>query len=95
MAAADAIAGAIYWPLARSARVLDRMGLDTSNMPLSAYKDHSLYVMRTDALDRFGTPLEKRFTRAEICDAMSRAGLERVVVSSAAPYWCAIGYRPQ
>jgi hypothetical protein len=49
--------------------------------------------MRTDALDRFGTRLERRFTRSEVVEMMQRAGLERVDVSSQMPYWCAIGYR--
>jgi hypothetical protein len=31
--------------------------------------------MRTDARDRFGTPLEKRFTRTEGVSLMDEAGL--------------------
>jgi hypothetical protein len=49
--------------------------------------------MRTDALDRFGTSLEQRFTRAEIQRMMEAAGLERVSFRDGAPYWCAVGYR--
>ena len=47
------------------------------NMPLSAYRERSFYVMRTDALDRFGTRLEQRFTREQIRSMMHEAGLER------------------
>ena len=57
------------------------------------YKDRSFYTMRTDALDRFGTRLEHRYTRAEITDMMHAAGLERVTISPEAPYWCAVGFR--
>ena len=32
-------------------------------MPLSFYRDCSFYVMRNDSLNRFGTRLERRFTR--------------------------------
>jgi hypothetical protein len=49
--------------------------------------------MRTDALDRFGTRLEQRFTRAEIQAMMQRAGLERIQISPTEPFWCAVGYR--
>ena len=44
--------------------------------------------MRTDARDRFGTPIEKRFNRAEIIEMCQKAGLENIVFSSSAPYWC-------
>jgi hypothetical protein len=49
--------------------------------------------MRTDALDRFGTKLEKRFTKTEISQMMERIGLEDIVFSDSAPYWCAVGYK--
>ena len=49
--------------------------------------------MRTDARDRFGTRLERRFTASEISQMMRAAGLERITFSDDAPYWCAVGYR--
>ena len=82
-----------YWPLARTALVLERLGVPVDTLPLSAYRHRSFYVMRTDALDRFGTRLEQRFTRAEILCLMTAAGLEDVTFSEVAPYWCAVGYR--
>lgn len=87
----DLIAGGVYFPLARTAAVLEKAGLDVSNLPLSAYRKLSLYTMRTDALDRFGTQLEQRFTRDEIRSMMERAGLERVEFRDGVPYWCAVG----
>ena len=48
---------------------------------------------RTDALDRFGTRLEKRFTRAEVALMMQSAGLSEIRFSDAPPYWCAVGFR--
>ncbi|HUO84919.1 MAG TPA: methyltransferase domain-containing protein [Thermoanaerobaculia bacterium] len=86
------IAATIYWPLARSARLLERIGMEVDNFPLAAYRDRSFYVMRTDALDRFGTRLERRFTRSEIERMMRRAGLEDITFSRSS-YWCAVGYR--
>lgn len=87
------IAASVYWPLARVARLAERAGRDVSNLPLSAYRDKSFYVMRTDALDRFGTRLEHRYTRAQIAAMMRAAGLERVAFRDGVPYWCALGYR--
>jgi SAM-dependent methyltransferase len=92
-AASQALAAGVYWPLARGARVLDRLGVDVERVPLSAYRDRSFYVMRNDALDRFGTRLEQRFTRAEMQALMERAGLERVRFHAGVPYWTAVGYR--
>jgi hypothetical protein len=73
--------------------VLQRTGLDVERLPLSAYRHRSFYAMRTDALDRFGTRLERRFTAPEVRELMEQAGLERIVISPSAPYWCAVGYR--
>lgn len=87
----DVIAAIIYWPLATLGRIVAGMGGDVSNLPLSYYKDHSYFTMRTDARDRFGTPLEKRFTRAQIQRMMDDAGLIDIRFSDSAPYWCAIG----
>jgi SAM-dependent methyltransferase len=88
-----AIAAGVYYPLARSARAAARLGLDTSAFPLDFYRDRSFYTMRTDALDRFGTRLERRFTRDQVADMMRAAGLEGVRVADGPPFWRAIGFR--
>jgi ubiquinone/menaquinone biosynthesis C-methylase UbiE len=87
------IAATVYWPLARLARGLERLGGDVSNFPLSAYRQTSFYSMRTDALDRFGTRLEQRFSRAEIEQMMLRAGLDDIRFSEKEPFWVAVGWR--
>ena len=84
----EVIAALVYWPLARlsglaslfSKRMADRL-------PLSYYRDKSFYIMRNDALDRFGTPLEKRFSREEIVRMLAEAGFDVPQFSSRAPYW--------
>jgi hypothetical protein len=83
----------VYFPLARTAKVLERAGLDVSLVPLSAYRDRSFYTMRTDALDRFGTRLEQRFTRAEMRQMMEDAGLTDVRFHDGVPFWCAVGIK--
>jgi ubiquinone/menaquinone biosynthesis C-methylase UbiE len=87
------IAAAVYWPLARIAAVVEACGATVESVPLSAYRHRSFYAMRTDALDRFGTSLERRFTKAEVQAMMARAGLERIRVSPTVPFWCAVGFR--
>jgi hypothetical protein len=87
----QAIAAGVYLPLARGAAIAERMGLNVSNVPLSVYRRRSFYVMRTDALDRFGTRLEQRFTKEQIRAMMEAAGLSRVRFGDAPPYWCAVG----
>ena len=89
----DVVAATVYWPLARLARLLERRGVSVDAIPLSYYRDRTFYVMRNDALDRFGTRLERRFTRPEIHDMMSAAGLERIQFSPGVPYWCAVGVK--
>lgn len=48
--------------------------------------------MRTDALDRFGTRLERRFTKIEMKELMERAGLENIKFSETS-FWTAVGYK--
>jgi len=87
------IAALIYLPLARAALLLEKLGVDSEQLPLATYRHRSFYSMRTDALDRFGTRLEHRFRREDITEMMTRSGLCEVVFSDRAPYWCAVGRR--
>jgi SAM-dependent methyltransferase len=87
------IAGSVYWPLARLAAVLERAGVDVDGFPLSAYRNRSFYSMRTDALDRFGTRIEQRFSRVQIHTLMERSGFAHIRFREGAPYWCAVGHR--
>ena len=89
----NVVAAGVYWPFARVARMARDAGREVRNWPLSFYADLSFYVMRTDALDRFGTRLEQRFPRTRLESMMNEAGLERLQFSSSAPFWCAVGYR--
>jgi SAM-dependent methyltransferase len=89
----DPIALLLYFPLARLAWAGERVGLDTKNFPLHGYRNTSLYTMRTDSRDRFGTPLEQRFSKAQITQIMEHAGLENIKFSEHGPYWCAVGWK--
>ena len=92
-ASSQIIALLIYFPLAKVALIFEKLGINVDNLPLSAYKNLSFYTMRTDALDRFGTRLEQRFTRKEIENMMISAGLDNIKVSNSKPFWCAVGYK--
>lgn len=92
-AVSQAIAAGVYFPLARTGKILEQLGMDVSAWPLSFYRNLSFYTMRTDALDRFGTALEQRFTRAEIKEMLEQAGLINIRFSEETPHWVAVGER--
>lgn len=89
----DLIAFTVYWPLARIAALAEAVGLPVASFPLSYYRRCSFYTMRTDARDRFGTPLEQRFTCAQIRQMCAAAGLVDLRFSSHSPYWCVVGFK--
>ena len=87
------IAFFVYLPFSRSSLLLEKLRFDVKSWPLSHYRNKSFYTMRTDSLDRFGTRLEKRFSKSEIKLMMKEAGLERIKFSDSEPYWVALGYK--
>ena len=72
---------------------MEMMGFNVSSLPLIAYRNCSFYTMRTDALYRFGTRLEKRFSRNQVQFMMEKSGLNGIVFSEQVPFWCAVGYK--
>ncbi len=59
--------------------------------PLSYYLNKSFTIIRNDALDRFGTPLEQRFSKKEIEAMMINAGFTEIKFSENEPYWHVLG----
>lgn len=90
--ASQALAATVYFPLARTAKFLEKSGVSVKNFPLSQYRNNSFYTMRTDALDFSGTRLEKRFTKKEIQKMMEDAGLENITFSQTS-FWTAVGHK--
>jgi SAM-dependent methyltransferase len=84
------IATCVYWPLARTAKYFPV----PDSWPLRLYADRSFYVMRTDALDRFGTRLERRFTKGQITEMLASAGLNNIRFSDSEPYWVCAATKP-
>ena len=88
----DALAAGVYCPFARGAAAAEYLGIDVVHWPLAAYRRRSLYAMRTDSLDRFGTRLEKRYTRRQMEALLRGAGLTDIRFCSSV-FWCAVGSR--
>ena len=89
-ALSQVIALLVYLPLARTAKYFPV----PDSWPLKLYADRSFYVMRTDALDRFGTRLEKRFTRPQITDMLESCGLGDIRFSETGPAWVCAARKP-
>jgi SAM-dependent methyltransferase len=91
--ACDMLAISLYMPFVLLSRffVFLRAKKALKYIPLSYYHDKSFNIIRNDSLDRFGTPLEQRFSKNEIIEMMKSCGLEEIVVSEKEPYWHAIG----
>ena len=83
----------IYFPLARASLLLEKIGINVSNLPLTWYRNEPFYIMRTDALDRFGTRLEQRFTQDEISQMLTKAGFEKIKFSDREPFWTVSSYK--
>ena len=85
----SAIAAVIYWPLARFSKVLSKFGINTSNIPLHHYADMPFVMLANDALDRFGTTLEQRFSKAEVIEMLRAADFDIATLkfSELEPFW--------
>lgn len=83
------IAVTIYWPLARTAKLFARRGKDISNFPLHHYANKPFVMLANDALDRFGTSLEQRFSKEEITEMLRSAhfDISTLTFSDVEPYW--------
>lgn len=92
-AVCTAIAALVYWPFARLAGLCDRLGIEARNLPLRTAGDKPFYILRANSLDRFGTRLEQRFTRAEIRQMLVDAGCSEVTFSDQVPYWVGVGIK--
>lgn len=89
----DLFALFFYYPLARFSFILEKLNFNVKNYPLSYYKNLSFYTMRTDSRDRFGTTLEKRYSKKQTLDMLKKSGLHKIKFSNSAPYWCAVGFK--
>jgi len=49
-----------------------------------------IIFMNNDALDRFGTRLEKRFSKQEITDMLTASGFKGIMFSADMPCWVCV-----
>lgn len=89
----DVLAVLFYMPFVLAGRFMKFLGFKdlAKRMPLHGYQNRSLFMIRNDALDRFGTRLEQRFSEKEVIEMMENAGLTDIVVSPGIPYYHAVG----
>ncbi len=84
----ELIAILIYGPLILLTKFIKLFGGNLyKKIPLSYYAAHPWKISRNDALDRFGTPLEKRFSKQEIENMLVTSGLKHILFSENEPYW--------
>ena len=86
---ATLIASLIYWPLARISKMLIGLGKDASNFPLHHYAEMPFVMLANDALDRFGTTLEQRFSKVQIVEMVRAADFDisTLKFSDSEPFW--------
>ena len=86
---ARVIASLVYFPLARTAKLLEKRGKSVSNFPLHHYANMPFVMLQNDALDRFGTRLEQRFSKKEITEMLGSADfdLSTLKFSDVEPFW--------
>lgn len=91
----DLIALFVYFPIISIGKIFRFIGLKNiaEKLPLSFYQTTSFHIVRNDALDRFGTSLEQRFSKREVIELMQNAGLKNIKISDTPPYWHAIGQK--
>lgn len=87
------IAIAVYFPLSRTALLLEKFGIKVENIPLSDYRKKPFYQCKNDALDRFGTRLEQRFSKAQITEMLTRAECINIEFSPNTPFWCCVAFK--
>lgn len=84
----ELIAIFVYLPFVLLAKLLRIFGGSLwKKIPLAYYSDKPWKVIRNDSLDRFGTPLEKRFSKKEIEQMLERSGMHDIRFSANEPYW--------
>lgn len=84
----DLIAVLVYFPLVTLSRILKLFGGKLYlKIPLAYYRDKSWNIIRNDALDRFGTPLEQRFSKIQITEMLKKSGATHIRFSDNEPYW--------
>lgn len=92
----DLIAVFVYVPFVLLSKIVAKtpfLRKFVEYIPLSYYRKVTFNVIRNDALDRMGTPLEQRFSRTQVEEMLRKTGLTNIQFSNKAPYWHAVGQK--
>jgi SAM-dependent methyltransferase len=92
----DFLTISLYYPFIMLSHLLSAIPFlkkFSHKIPLSWYRGKSFKIIRNDSLDRFGTPLEQRFSKIEIEYMMKECGLENILFSEKEPFWHAVGFK--
>jgi ubiquinone/menaquinone biosynthesis C-methylase UbiE/uncharacterized protein YbaR (Trm112 family) len=84
----------MYYPLIFLGKGIERIGLNklAKNIPIyDGHKDKSFYHLFCNTVDRFTTPLEKRFSREDIIKLYSEFNLEKINIQHKLPYYVTAG----
>jgi SAM-dependent methyltransferase len=86
---AKTIALSIYLPMARFAKLVEVLNMNAKNIPLHHYSKMPFRIMANDALDRFGTRIEHRFSKDKIRILLKEAGfnIDTLTFSDLEPYY--------
>ena len=96
IAVCDVLAILIYMPFVTISRMMIRLKVSSEiihRIPLSWYADKTFNIIRNDSLDRFGTPLEQRFSKAQISEMLENAGCSNILFADNAPFWRVIAQK--
>jgi len=80
----------VYWPIARTLLYIEKMGINVTSAPLNDYRKKPFYFMNNDALDRFGTRIEKRFSKKQIINMLEKSDFKDINFSENTPFWVCI-----
>ena len=69
------------------------LAVNESNFPLTWYRNEPFYTLSTDALDRFGTRLEQRFTKSKIKTMLAESGFRDFQFSENGPFCSVLAYK--
>lgn len=86
--ACDILFISVYLPLILWAKLMKFLKLaDPSKIPLGYYADQPLFIARTDARDRFGTSVERRYTRHELMNLLTTSGFRSIEIGEGEPFY--------
>jgi len=86
----------VYMPFIQIGKLFNLIGLTkvAKQIPLyEGYKNANFYIIYNDSVDRFTTPLEKRYSKEEIIGMYEKLNFKDIQVQNDIPYWVTNGIK--